>query len=429
MSKKNNKILIVDDDKDILFSLSKVLELEGYIAQTAPSGTLAIEKAKNEVFDVFLLDIKLPDMEGTELLTQLQSITPDATKIMITGYPSVDNAIKSLNMGANSFFTKPVSLDALLRDIKDKLKERDRKKIIAGKKVEEWVKLRISKIQLSEYSRFAEEAADLFNIFGLSRTQAKIYTALNALGVATASEIAALSKIRREEIYRVMPELESRGMIISKLDAPRKFAATEPKTALKILVNSKVDSMEREINTLKQKKDDLIARLENTSFGIYEENSVEALSRQDNIEMRLSQMTKKAKNQIVMVGSLEEMKKIIQSSSEATGNQIRMRTVVDSSDIKDLGGRASLRRFLQVSCKGNCSLDLRQVDRQAFNLLVVDSKEAIWGEPSSKKTEGKVFWTNDPTQVGILRRAFENLWQEALPCESLENGVKESTLM
>jgi hypothetical protein len=187
--------------------------------------------------------------------------------------------------------------------------------------------------------------------------------------------------------------------------------------------------MEREINTLKQKKDDLIAMLENTSFGIYEENSVEALSRQDNIEMRLSQMTKKAKNQIVMVGSLEEMKKIIQSSSEATGNQIRMRTVVDSSDIKDLGGRASLRRFLQVSCKGNCSLDLRQVDRQAFNLLVVDSKEAIWGEPSSKNTEGKVFWTNDPTQVGILRRAFENLWQEALPCESLENGVKESTLM
>jgi sugar-specific transcriptional regulator TrmB len=336
-------------------------------------------------------------------------------------------------MGASSFFTKPVSIDALLRDIKDKLKERERKKLIAGKKVEEWVKLRISKIQLSEYSRFAEEAADLFNIFGLSRTQAKVYTALNALGVATASEISALSKIRREEVYRVMPDLESRGMIICKLDAPRKFAATEPKTALNILVNSKVDSMEREINNLKQKKDDLIARLENTSFGIYEENSVEALSRQDNIDMRLSQMTKKAKNSIAMVGSLEEMKKIIHEASEAGDSQIKMRTVVDSSDIQDLdgesGGKASLRRFLQVACKGNCTLDLRQVNKQSFNLVVVDSKEAIWGEPTSKKSEGKVFWTNDPTQVCILRRAFENLWQEALPCESLENGVKESTLM
>ncbi|MDD4326329.1 MAG: response regulator, partial [Candidatus Bathyarchaeota archaeon] len=236
------KVLVVDDDKDILFSLSKVLEMEGYIAKTAESGGEAIAKAGKEPFDIFLIDIKLPDMEGTDVLTRIKSINPDAIKIMITGNPSVDNAIKSLNIGASSFFTKPIGLDKLLTNMKDKLLERERQKSFDKRKIQEWVKLRISKIQTNEYSKFAEETADLFVFFGLSKSQAKIYIAVNTLGVATAAEIAALSKIRREEVYRIMPELENRGIIISKLDAPRKFASTEPQTALKILMDTKVEA-------------------------------------------------------------------------------------------------------------------------------------------------------------------------------------------
>ena len=95
MNRPTFKVLVVDDDKDILFSLSKVLEMEGYIAKTAESGGEAIEKAGKEPFDIFLIDIKLPDMEGTDVLTRIKSINPDAIKIMITGNPSVDNAIIS----------------------------------------------------------------------------------------------------------------------------------------------------------------------------------------------------------------------------------------------------------------------------------------------------------------------------------------------
>ncbi len=419
VSNKNTRVLVVDDDKDILFSLSKILEIEGYTAQTAPTGKEAIDKARSYLFDVFLIDIKLPDMEGTEVLTQLQSINRDAVKIMITGNPSIENTIKSLNIGASSFFTKPINPDDLLRDIKVKLNERERQKIANGRKIEEWVKLRISKFQVNEYSKYAEETADLFGLFGLSRTQAKVYTALNALGVATASEIATLSKIRREEVYRIMPELEGRGMIISKLDAPRKFAATEPKTALKILVQTKVEAMQREIGALEQKQDDLIARLEQTSFGIYEEKSVEALSKQDNVEMRLTQMVRKATDQILFVGSLEQMRKTVEDMQGGV-NQIKLRAVLDIGDIKDQAsepeGLSVLKHLLLVAARGNCSVELRQVKGQSFNLVVVDVKEAIWGEPKADGADHKVLWTNDPTQVGILRRAFDNLWQEALPC-------------
>lgn len=432
MSRRAEKILIVDGDQELSFSLSRILELEGYLVQTVPNGADAIVKARNECFDVFLIDIKLPDMEGTELLTQIQSINSDAIKIIITGYPSVDNAAKSVNMGANAYFVKPLKLDVLLRDIKEKLKDRHRQKTIAGKKIEDWVKLRINKIQLNEYSKFAEETANLFGIFDLSKTQAKVYMALNALGVATASEIAALSRIRREEVYRMMPELENRGIISSRLEAPRKFAATEPKTALSILVKVKTEAMEQEMNTLYRMKDELISRMLSTSFGIYEECSVEALSRQDNVEMRLIQMVKKAKNQILFAGSLDDVKKISNETAGVDGIQIKMRTVVSVSDIVDevdeSGDGNALRHFLMVACRGNCKVELKQVDKVSFNLAIVDGKEAIWGEYKPGTVERKVFWTNDPVQVGILKRAFESLWQEAVSCEPCLNEVRTSTL-
>jgi sugar-specific transcriptional regulator TrmB len=322
-------------------------------------------------------------------------------------------------------------MDILLRDLKEKLKDRHRQKMVVGKRAEDWVKLRINKIQLSEYSKFAEEAADLFGTFGLSKTQAKVYMALNALGVATASEIAALSRIRREEVYRIMPELENRGIVSSRLEAPRKFAATEPSSALNILLKVKAEALEREMSTLFQVKDELISRLLNTSFGIYEESSVEALSRQDNIDVRLTQMSKKAKNHVLLVGSLDDMKKIINESVEAGATQIRMRTIVDSGEIIDHAGESgdanALRHFLLIACRVNCKVELRQVDKRAFNLVIVDGKEAIWGESKSDR-ERKFFWTNDPVQVGILRRAFENLWQEAVSCEPCLNEVRTSTL-
>ncbi len=420
MSRKIEKVLIVDNDKETLFDLSKALEIDGCHVKTAFKGFQALLMTQKEHFDAFVIDISLPDMTGTQLLAQIQSISPKAVKIMITNNPSLENATESINKGANAYYQKPVNPQTLLHDLREKLHAHSAQRVVLERKKEDWVKQRISKIQLNEYLQFAEETAALFGVFGLSKTQAKIYMALNALGVATASEIAVLSKIRREEVYRIMPELENRGVITSRLEAPRKFAATEPKTALDILVKMKVEDLDKEMLMLQQRKEELISRLLNTSFGIYEENSVEALSRQVNVDMRLSQMTKKAKNQILLVCSIDEMKKIINEMQEAAG-LIKLRTIVgegefqdetvDSVDGKELG------HFLAAAGRGNCSVDLRFVAKRAFNLVIVDGREAIWGESKLLRFERRVLWTNDPVQVGILKRAFENLWQESVSCE------------
>ncbi|HDJ05117.1 MAG TPA: response regulator, partial [Candidatus Bathyarchaeota archaeon] len=101
MGKKS--ILIVDDDRAILSSLEKILQLEGYSVDTAETGREAIEKAKNRFYNLMLLDIKLPDMEGTELLRAVDETEPKMVKIMVTGYPTLENAVKSLNLGADAY--------------------------------------------------------------------------------------------------------------------------------------------------------------------------------------------------------------------------------------------------------------------------------------------------------------------------------------
>lgn len=429
MTQHSHRILIIDDDTEILRVFSKILQLEGYITDTASSGEEGLKKAKSSFFDVFLIDIRLPDMEGTEILAELQKSDPTSVKIMVSGQPSTEHAIRALNSGANAFFTKPVDFDILIKNIKERIQERD-KKHRTEKNLDQWVKLRISKVQSNEYSKFADEIATIFGFFGLNKTKSRIYIALNVLGAATASEIASLSKIRREEVYRILPELEETGIVTSKLDAPRRFMATDPVTSVELLVKTKTEAMKRELDALKLKKDDLIYRLSNTSFGVYEENTLEALARQDNVDKRISQMVKKVHGTMLLAISTDELEKILASKAkeEPFEGQVEIRTVINKGDLADYTDSSDyadfLRRIRLLSSKANCTVELRRVDKTPFKLLVVDRKEAIWGESKSGKMNTRFLWTNDPMHVGILRRAFDNLWDESEPLKLQETEVR-----
>ncbi|MGD0953447.1 MAG: response regulator [Methanotrichaceae archaeon] len=118
-------ILVVDDDKRILKGFSAILELKGYRVSTAESGQEAIKKYRANYYNLVLIDIKLPDLEGTELIKQFNLINPGAKKIMVTGYATLENAIKSLNWGADGYLQKPVPPSKLLSFVADKLMEQE----------------------------------------------------------------------------------------------------------------------------------------------------------------------------------------------------------------------------------------------------------------------------------------------------------------
>jgi len=141
------RILIADDDPDICETLSVILKQEGYDTDIARNGEEAIEKSKNRFFNVALLDIKLPDMEGTKLLTALLEDTPKMMKIMVTGYPSLQNAVEALNQGADAYVMKPVKPEKLLALIREKLEEQSQAEKMTEEKVTEWIKTRVRKIR------------------------------------------------------------------------------------------------------------------------------------------------------------------------------------------------------------------------------------------------------------------------------------------
>ncbi len=149
MEKKS--ILIVDDDKAILQSLNDVLRSKGYTVDTAETGGEAIEKSEAQFYNLALLDIKLPDMEGTKLLTKMHRDTPRMMKIMITGYPSLENAVEALNLGADAYIMKPVSPEKLLKVVKEKLKEQEEAVKMSEESVAEWIKSRIRKLEREHF--------------------------------------------------------------------------------------------------------------------------------------------------------------------------------------------------------------------------------------------------------------------------------------
>ena len=147
MNQNKDSILIVDDDTNVHKNLSKILEQEGYDTDVAENGGEAIQKSRNKFYDLVLLDIKLPDMEGTQLLAKLNEIIPKRVKIMLTGYPNTENAIEALNQGADAYLTKPVKPAKLLALIKEKLEKQRQDENVTEGKVTDWIKTRARKLE------------------------------------------------------------------------------------------------------------------------------------------------------------------------------------------------------------------------------------------------------------------------------------------
>lgn len=116
-------ILIVDDDEVTRKSLSLILGKKGYETEAAGTGQEALEKAQERFFNVALLDLKLPDMEGTELLASLKKMHPDVAVLMITGYASLESAVHSSLEGALAYIAKPLSLNSVLTAVRKALEK------------------------------------------------------------------------------------------------------------------------------------------------------------------------------------------------------------------------------------------------------------------------------------------------------------------
>ncbi|MCJ7602805.1 MAG: response regulator [Desulfobulbaceae bacterium] len=116
---KDFKVLIVDDEKDFLEMTIKRMQKKNIRCEGAESGEEAIEKIKKGKFDVVLLDVKMPGMDGVETLREIKLINPLIEVVMLTGHASVESGIDGMKLGAFDYLMKPIELDLLLEKLED----------------------------------------------------------------------------------------------------------------------------------------------------------------------------------------------------------------------------------------------------------------------------------------------------------------------
>ncbi len=123
---EEKSILIIDDDVGICETLCDIFKAKGYSADFAHSGRGGFEKARERFYNVALIDIKLPDMEGTEALSSLKSLNPNIIGIIITAYASLQSSLEALNKGAYAYLLKPLDIDKMLETIERAIKTQTR---------------------------------------------------------------------------------------------------------------------------------------------------------------------------------------------------------------------------------------------------------------------------------------------------------------
>jgi len=123
------KLLIVDDEKQFLETICKRLELRGFEVTPVSSGEEAMEVARKKEFEIALIDLKMPGMDGEQVLEAFKKEHKFLEVIILTGHGSIDSAIRSTKLGAYNYLQKPCELDTLLHVIKEAYQKRIQKKL------------------------------------------------------------------------------------------------------------------------------------------------------------------------------------------------------------------------------------------------------------------------------------------------------------
>jgi len=122
-----------------------ILRQSGYIVDTAASGEEAIAKSDTNFYNLALIDVRLPDIEGTKLLTLIKETTPRMMKVILTGFPLLDNALQAINRGVDGYLTKPVNTTQLLKTVSQLLERQAKEATFTEEQLKRFVESRFKK--------------------------------------------------------------------------------------------------------------------------------------------------------------------------------------------------------------------------------------------------------------------------------------------
>ncbi len=268
---------------------------------------------------------------------------------------------------------------------------------------------------------FSEKNVEALIDFGLTHNQAKVYVAVARLKLASVSQISKASKVRREDVYRILPKLEKMGLTERLLGKPTKIRATPVEDALSILIKHEEDTAREKVSTLKTKKEIVLKRFARTpSLEVEEKPHFVLLPDREKITSKATLMIRNAKKNIDLVCSRNKLMQFIHEFAEqmtgAAKKQVRIRIISNMPEREN-----SILDAIKRQTLPNISLDLRYTDLQPAHFMIADYKEALIATTTTGNlAENPKLWTNSHSLVGVFQRSFEDLWHNATRWQAIE---------
>jgi len=269
-----------------------------------------------------------------------------------------------------------------------------------------------------------DKNAEVLSSFGLTHNQAKVYIAIAKLDIATVSQVSKASKVRREDVYRILPKLKKMGLVEKILGKPTKIRATPIEEALSILIKHEKDIANKKVSVLMAKKDEFLKHFKAYKVKpISEEAHFALISQREGIMNRSLTMVKKAEREIDMITSRDEFIHIFtnyaESLKKAVRKGVKVRVILDVFEHED-----SILRILEEYKSSGASFDLKYRDQPSGHYIIVDYKEAVVATSIEVPMgENPCLWTDDDNLVGLMQKNFESVWHTSVDVKTIETDA------
>jgi sugar-specific transcriptional regulator TrmB len=266
-----------------------------------------------------------------------------------------------------------------------------------------------------------EQNAETLSSFGMTVKQAKVYLSLVFLGTAAVGEISKHSKVRREEVYRILPKLEKMGLIEKTLSTPVKLKATSVENALEILIKNEEEKAKNRIAELSEKKAEFLKHFQTSSkeskmgdgeqFSLTSEKAV-ALS-------KIKALIDSAQTQIEYVSSREKILQFVKFYSEsltaAIGRGVKFRFISNPAK-----GEDQLRKAVRQVFADKSGVSVRYSESLPNHFLIADSKQVLIATSTEGYLADKpLLWSNNLPHVRVYKKLFEDLWESSVELVAL----------
>ncbi len=257
-----------------------------------------------------------------------------------------------------------------------------------------------------------EDYANILSAFGLTHNQAKVYIATIQLGVASISQVSKVSKVRREDVYRMLPKLNELGLIEKLLGKPAKIRATPMEEALSILIKREKEIADKKLSALIAKKDAFLQNFKNYELNsrIEEESRFSLITDGRAVLSKGMVMLKNAERTVDIITSKNAFNETFTTYRELVEKTIRRgiryRIVLDTTEFDD-----PILKVLEEYESPKKSFIVKSTDQPLIHCTIMDYKEALIAT-SQEPTTGRnpYLWTNNRNLIEILQKNFERVW-------------------